>query len=289
MDMKKVGDRKVLNRYLHFEDCAHAIDQMFRTALQEKGNNAFYDFLNSAQKFNKLSVYNAMLVRLQRPGAVMVGSRKQWREIGRHVLPDAIPIIILWPFGPVQFLFELSDTGGASLPGHDQNPLFARGFVPEELFNRTQAAANKYAIEIIETDQYGENLAGTAAGLGTCPELVLSNKQRFFRVKLNARHDIPTKFATLAHELGHIYCGHLGADSKGRWPNRRTLFFSEKAMELEAEAVSWLVCQRNDITTRSKEYLSTLVDGSSLQTVSMYAVYEAANRVESRTEIKKKK
>jgi hypothetical protein len=55
-------------------------------------------------------------------------------------------------------------------------------------------------------------------------------------------------------------------------------------MELEAEAVAWLVCQRNGITTRSKEYLNTLIDDAALKVVSLYAVYEAANRVESRTE-----
>ena len=282
------SNRNVQNRLVHFEDCAHAIDQMFRSALHEKGNGAFYDFLDSAQQFNNLSVYNAMLVRVQRPGAVMVGSPKQWRGLGRHVLPDAIPIIILWPFGPVQFLFELADTEGVPLPGHTQNPLYAHGIVSEELFARTQAAAKEYGIEVVETDKYGDNLAGTAAGLGAYPELVARDKQRCFRVKLNARHDIPTKFATLAHELGHIYCGHLGDDSKGRWPNRRTLFLNNKAMELEAEAVSWLVCQRNGITTRSKEYLNSLVDETSLKAVSMYAVYEAANRVESRTEAKKR-
>lgn len=54
-------------------------------------------------------------------------------------------------------------------------------------------------------------------------------------------------------------------------------------MELEAEAVTWLVCQRNGIITRSKEYLNSLIDEAGLQTVSMYSIYEAANRVESRT------
>ncbi len=58
-------------------------------------------------------------------------------------------------------------------------------------------------------------------------------------------------------------------------------------MELEAEAVSWLVCQRNGIATRSKEYLNTLIDEAGLQSVSIYAIYEAANRVESRTVPKK--
>lgn len=58
---------------------------------------------------------------------------------------------------------------------------------------------------MVETDQYGDNLAGTAAGLAICPERVANDKHRAFRVKLNTKHDMATKFATLAHELGHIY------------------------------------------------------------------------------------
>lgn len=284
MQTEEKTNKNVRNRLLHFEDCAHAIDQLFQSALAKQGVDAFGEFLDFARSFSNLSVYNAMLVRVQRPGAAMVGSRKQWQNIERRVLPDAIPIVILWPFGPVQFLFELGDTEGKPLPSQDQNPLFAQGEVTDGLFLRTKKAAENFAVEVVETDQYGNNLAGTAAGLDVFPERVTDNKERAFRVKLNAKHDLPSRYATLAHELGHVYCGHLGRDVKGRWPARRS---SEKIMEIEAEAVAWLVCQRNGITTRSKEYLNKMIDEEGLQSVSMYTIYEAANRVESRTGPKK--
>ncbi len=271
-------------RLLHYEDCAGAIDQLFHSALTRKEPDAFTQFLDFANTFNNLSVYNSMLVRIQRPGATMVGTRDQWQEIERQVLADAVPIIILWPFGPVRFVFELADTTGKELPGRDENPLFARGELPEKLYIRVQQAAKKYAVEIVETDNYGTNLAGSATGFNIYPEKVNIDKTRAFRIKLNASHDLASRFATLAHELGHIYCGHLGGDSKGRWPNRG---ISKKACELEAEAVAWLVCQRNGITTRSREYLNTLINDTVLKEVSMYTVYDAANRVESRTVPKK--
>jgi len=268
-------------RLLHYEDCAGAIDQLFKSALTKKEPDAFTKFLDFAKTFTNLSVYNSMLVRIQRPGATMVGTRDQWQEIERQIMPDAVPIIILWPFGPVRFVFELADTTGKELPGRDDNPLFARGELPEKIYIKTQKAAGKYAVEIIETKNYGTNLAGTAAGINVHPEQVNGNQGRTFRVKLNHAHDLPSRFATLTHELGHIYCGHLGRDSKGRWPDRRKI--STKASELEAEAVAWLVCQRNGITTRSREYLNSLINDTVLQEVSMYTIYEAANRVESRT------
>jgi len=57
---------------------------------------------------------------------------------------------------------------------------------------------------------------------------------------------------------------------------------------MEAEAVAWLVCQRNGITTRSDQYLRSLIRPDTVPEVSVYAVFEAANRVESRTQPDKK-
>ena len=272
-------------RLHHFEDCASAIDHLFQTALKEKGNSAFDEFWNFTRQFNHLSIYNSMLVMVQRPGATLVGTRKQWQHIGRYVQPDAVPIIILQPFGPVLFIFELGDTEGKPVPAQNKNSLFATGVVLDRLWENTKKAAEKYNVVIEESPLQGMALAGTAARLTDFPDLETGKKYRRFRVRLNVNHDLPSRFATLAHELGHIYCGHIGADSKGRWPNRRHL--TSETRELEAEAVAWLVCQRNGITTRSKNYLSSLIDRADKQAVSMYAIFDAANRVESRTVPKK--
>jgi hypothetical protein len=222
-----------------------------------------------------------MLVRVQRPGAGAVATRRKWASIGRYVKPEAVPVVVLQPFGPVLFLFEQGDTDGRPLPGENANPLFASGELSQTTYDLCVAAAKKYGIEVEQTDQYGALLAGTAAGARIGPEMQLTKAGRTFRVKLNAKHDLPTRFATLAHELGHVYCGHVGADSKGRWPERSCLSLAQ--VELEAEAVAYLVCQRNKVETKSREYLNTLIQDADLTGVSMYAIYEAANRVESRT------
>jgi hypothetical protein len=268
-------------RLEHFEDCQSAIDQLFQTALDAKGASAFDEFLDFVQHFNKISVYNAMLVKIQRPGASAVGNRDQWAEKRRVIRPDAVPIMILQPFGPVRFIYELSDTVGAPIEGENQGNIFADGRLPPGVYYHTCSGADSYGIEVIETNQYGSHLAGTASGIGIIPEAISQHVKYRFRVRVNAQHDEPTKFATLAHELGHIYCGHVGSDPKGRWPDHRSL--SRQHAECEAEAVAWLVCQRNGIQSRSKDYLHHLVKTVDLPKVSMYAIFEAANRVESRT------
>lgn len=270
-------------RLFHFEDCAGAIDQLFQQALETTGLGAFDEFLDFVRGFNALSVYNAMLVRVQRPGASAVGSRQQWKKVGRWVKLDAVPIVVLQPFGPVRFIFELGDTEGCDLPGERANCLFADGEVAQKQYDRTKDGATKYAVRVLETEHYGVNLAGTAAAMRDLPEQ-LNSKQIVdmrFQVKVNAKHDLPTRFATLTHELGHVYCGHLGADRKGRWPNRAHLTHQQR--ELEAEAVAWLVCQRTGVEPRSREYLRELATAEAIAGISMYAIYDAANRVESRT------
>ncbi len=268
-------------RLLHFEDCASAIDDLFIRALNEKGENGFLEFLDFVVRFNNLSVYNAMLVKVQRPGASAVASRLQWERHGRKVNPDGIPIVILQPFGPVRFVYELGDTDGRPLPGQLDSPLLAFGNLTRREYDATCQAAARYGVEVVETDNYGTHLAGSAIGRAIYPEGYTGNRDTCFRIRLNAKQGLPTRYATLAHELGHVYCGHVGADPKNRWPNRSKLPHSIR--ELEAEAVAWLVCQRAGVKTRSKEYLQSLMRDTDLTCVSMYGIFEAANRVESRT------
>lgn len=268
-------------RLSHFEDCRSAIDQLYFEAFSTQGSKAFDDFLSFVVRFSNLSVYNAMLVRVQRPGAAAVATRIKWKSFGRFVKPDAVPIVILRSFGPVAFVFEQGDTGGQPLPGESDNPLFATGNLSQSVYDQTGKAAEKYDIKVEESENYGVLLAGTASGFSLLPEKLETKAGRGFRVRLNAKHDLPTRFCTLAHELGHIYCGHVGGDSKGRWADRGSLNHAQK--EIEAEAVAWLVCQRNGVKTKSREYLSKLVSDVVPAGISMYAIFEAANRVESRT------
>ena len=85
---------------------------------------------------------------------------------------------------------------------------------------------------------------------------------------------------SLAHELGHIYCGHLGGDSRSRWADRSgELELGQR--ELEAEAVSWLICRRLGLETRSAEYLACYVKDGDLERISAFVITAAAHRIEA--------
>lgn len=264
-----------------FLQSAAAIDRLFHEALEHDGPSAFDNFLEFARRLSNLSVYNAMLVKVQRPGATAVATDRKWMSMGGHVRPRAIPIVILQPFGPVAFVYDYSDVYGVTIAGEDASSLFAIGSISQTVHDRVIAGACKHRVQVNETDRYGGLLAGTAEALAHLPGVLTASKEGpLWNVTVNGRNDLPTRFATLAHELGHIYCGHLGPGPKERWGNRR--LDSHPQREMEAEAVCWLVCNRNGVSSRSSEYLHSLMQKSDLRQVSIYSIYVAANLVEAR-------
>lgn len=59
-------------------------------------------------------------------------------------------------------------------------------------------------------------------------------------IEINNKLDNTATYATIGHEIAHIYLGHLGTDKDEWWPDRRHLSRDQK--ELEAEATSyWFV------------------------------------------------
>lgn len=71
------------------------------------------ELLEFVKKFPHIAPYNAMLVHVQKPGSQYVCSASEWRNgYHRDIKPGARPLVILRPFGPVSFVFELLDTDG---------------------------------------------------------------------------------------------------------------------------------------------------------------------------------
>jgi Zn-dependent peptidase ImmA (M78 family) len=133
----------------------------------------------------------------------------------------------------------------------------------------------------IEERNFGSLLAGNARNLQAMPTLLPELSTPEWLIQLNINHDRPTRFATLAHELGHIFCGHCGPHNKGAWPDRSKLPYPVR--ETEAEAVAYLVCARRELRVASQQYLSDLIAQVDLRQVSLYAIFEAANRIEGKS------
>jgi antirestriction protein ArdC len=69
-------------------------------------------------------------------------------------------------------------------------------------------------------------------------------------MNINRNHPPAVQFNTLAHELGHLFLGHLGPNRDLKVPQRHSM--NEAQRELEAESVAYLVCARNGVTSKSE-------------------------------------
>ena len=126
---------------------------------------------------------------------------------------------------------------------------------------------------MVECD-WGDGYAGTIelVSRATRP----SGKNRY-RLHYNRNHSPSTRVVTVAHELAHLYLGHMGSEKGRRLRDRR--FVGRHLKEVEAEMTAYLVAKRNDITAASQQYL----DGykHSFTDLNHYTVMRAANAVET--------
>ena len=276
------------------DEASHVLDELVHDARIYRAGRAFRELLEFAGRFRFYSPFNAMLVRVQLEGATFVAPARRWREkYGRAVRPEARPIVILRPRGPVMIVFDVSGTvpvDGEALP---LPPEVVRPFeisrLPdvEGIMARTERNALRDVVRITRASagscQAGriETAPGPALQLtvrrGNATDVVLV-PQRYVAC-LNEDHDSSRQYATLVHELAHLYCGHLGTPDERWWPNRSRLDHATE--EFEAEAVAFIVCKRIDDGVRFPPYLADVLgDRDELPPFSLDRVVKVAGDIE---------
>lgn len=99
------------------------------------------------------------------------------------------------------------------------------------------------------------------------------------RVVVHKDLDEPSRFGVLCHELAHILLGHLGSDFDHWWPVRTRL--NKNVVEIEAEAVAWLVTSRIGLKGSSASYLSGhLQKGKTPSAISPDMIAKTASLIE---------
>jgi hypothetical protein len=275
------------------EATSRALDDLFRHTQQYKSSQDYYDLMRFIGQFRLYAPFNAMLVHVQMPGATYVAPPHRWlREFGRRVKVGARPLVILQPKGPVMFVFDVSDTegleGALPLPTQIVAPFEVRhGCIGAELGMTTRNAVRD-GVNITER-QAGAQSAGEISTVHTGGLLrfqtAIRPKPKWvkvphrYEVLLNAKHSPEAKYATLTHELAHLYCGHLGTPDPTWWPDRRGL--SEGTREFEAESVCYLLCSRLGIDNPSETYLAGYLEGNAeTPPISLECVMRATGLIE---------
>jgi hypothetical protein len=281
------------------EDSAkHALDDLFNATLNYRSSDTYKELINFVRRFRFYSPYNSFLIHVQMPGARFVAPSYRWKkEYGRTIKPNANPIVILQPMGPVMFVFDVTDTepvpGAKQLPPEVNDPFAIHiGRVGSEL-GRTIENAKRDGIRILKQNA-GSQVAGsiqpnTNKGLPPLQFYIGDDKGANPRyVEIPVRYEMlyngnmtkEAAYVTIVHELAHLYCGHLGTPNRKWWPDRRGL--DHTVREFEAESVAHLVCSRLGIKSPSDAYLSGYLDQNrQIPKISLECVMKAAGLIEN--------
>lgn len=264
-----------------------ALDELFFEIGTYRRSSEFKKLFKFIKKFPRIAPYNAMLLHIQKPGSKYVTSAYDWnRNFNREIKPGARPLVILRSFGPVAFVFDLGDTHGKDpFPKELLKPFEAEGKVPDSDFQHLVDNLKSDGILCTEAD-HGASSAGfiRISDSKRVEKIVRIKKEIWVKILydmvVNKNHPQETRFATIVHELGHAYCGHLGTPNPKWWDDRRHL--DRNAREFEAESVCWLVCERMGIKNPSAEYLSGyLEDNDEIPYISIETVLKSAGMIES--------
>ncbi|WP_181266647.1 ImmA/IrrE family metallo-endopeptidase [Sphingomonas ursincola] len=279
--------------------------ELMGLALTAPTPDAVLEFSAFASRLKRLGPYNIMMVYAQRPGALAVGSRREWALAGQTVRPDALPILILRPNGPIAQVFELEDTLPVQEKDPRRNAFAATGeFKPETLnaMVRNLTTPTKRSLKLEVTfASLGSDYAGWVSqqtSLPLEPDLVIQGQpgldaltpghlKGHWRVMINSRLTPAEQFSTLLHELGHLFCGHAGAFDQGNpqaeeygWPDRSHLPHS--AREVEAELVAWHISERWGLVTGSALYLRPYLEAAAdeIRCIDLDRVIRAIAKIE---------
>lgn len=282
-------------RAVEKDQARRALDDVFNLARKYKSTKEYAELLRFVARFRFYSPYNAMLVHIQRPGSTFVAPAHRWLNQYQHrIKSGAQPLVILQPMGPLMFVFDVSDTdpmeGVPPLPEEVVRPFeVRRGHVSQEL-DLTIENGKRDGVHVAERNS-GSQAAGCirVAKPGAYQNVVKKQKPAIEYLQVPVRYEVllakeasrETNYATLVHEMAHLYCGHLGTPNRAWWPDRSEL--SKEGVEVEAESTSFLVCERLGIETSSEKYLAGYFSGKNnheVPNISLERVMKAAGLIE---------
>ncbi|MCW7552757.1 ImmA/IrrE family metallo-endopeptidase [Endozoicomonas gorgoniicola] len=251
----------------------HDLDQLFQRSVEYKQSANYLELLNFINQQKNYAPYNAFLMHTQHPDMTHAETAYDWKEkYDRDIRPNARPLVILIPFGPVNFVYDIEDTVGPPLPVDLTEPFRATGELPSKTYDILHANCARMDVAIQKVE-LKNNLAGN-----------IRAEDYGYTIKINETHSKEVQFATLVHELAHLLCGHLGArPKKDKWQDRRGL--THKQIELEAESASYLVCKRLGIKSEAEAYLSGYIsEHETVGEMSLHHVLTVAGKIISMCE-----
>lgn len=248
------------------------IDLLLQQTTRYRRSESFQEMIDFMGRFRDYAPFNNMLVYLQNPTCSFYATASDWEcRFNRTLREDARPMLILAPMHPVMLVYDLDQTEGDKLPEELMRFAHFEGEWDPHWIGRLVANAAAYRVSV-----KFQTLSSTQAGYAT---LGRETGEWKMRVVVHDGLDEPSRCGVLCHELAHILLGHLGSDADHWWPARTRL--SHFAVEVEAEAVAWIVTTRLGLQGTSEAYVSRHIkDGKTPAGVSPDSIAKTAGLIE---------
>jgi len=265
------------------ESASNPVDEVFAAVTRFRSSRDFMALMRYIARFPNYSAFNGLLLYLQNPSATYVATARTWaQKFSRQPRRDAKPLVILAPMAPILFLFDMPDTEGTPVPSSLLRPREADGLLLEKTYTNTVHNAALHGIAVYETTlANGETdtaSRSTPALRKKFQDLNLK-KDTSYLILIDKTQNLEDRYASLAYELGHIFCSHLGIDRHAWWPERRDLDIGGE--EIEADAVAYLVCRRSGFHAGSGNYLINYSEAHpEIPLFSINAVIQAVGYIE---------
>ena len=265
------------------ETAFNPVDEVFASLARFRSSRDFMELMQFMARFQNYSTFNGLLLYLQNPLATYVATARTWaQKHNRKPKRNAKPLVILAPMAPILFLFDIQDTEGAPVPSALLRP---RGIDDQQLgkiYAATLHNAAIHGISVYETvlnrDEIDAASRITPAVRKKYQDLNLP-KDTHYLIFIDKTLTLEGRYAALTHELGHIFCSHLGIDRHAWWSERGDL--NVRGEEIEADAVAYLVCRRNGLRDDSEHYLLQFSEThQEIPPFSMNAVTQAVSYIE---------
>lgn len=273
-------------------EAKRSVHYVLAAALRYGGVGSYADLLDQVGRLALHKPFNALLVLLQRPRSTAVLPAHHWEERYQRVIrPGEQPLVLLPPNGPVVFLFDVSQT--EPLPRSRELPLGlpdprAMRHIPhtDDAWQWMVSNAKADGVRVSDPRRSypsAECIWHSERGLSQQAEVKRRPPTTFdvpvrYETLVNTALRPTERLCTLAHELGHLYCGHVGTHDPDLWPDRRHV--SHPATEFDAESVARIVFRRLSPDVELPAYLDQFTGkGEPEPTVGVERVLTAAGRV----------
>ena len=259
------------------------VDEVFTASTRLRNSGNFMELLDFIARFPNYSAFNGLLLYMQDSSATYVATARTWaKKFSRHLGQDARPLVILAPMAPIRFVFDIRDTEGFPIPSDLLKPVDIGNQLSAKVYSNTLQNCSLQGVAVCETTLKHDAKATTDRLTPALRKLYKDlniQKDTSYIVHLNKTHYLEEKYAYLAHELGHIFCGHLGIDRYAWWPEREDL--NIRGEEIEAGCVAYLVCRRKGLRACSEKFLANYAGtNQEIPTFSLNAVLQAVSYVE---------